>query len=86
MAAKICPRFDAATVCTSPMCPSLRIVSTIPSAVSGLTKHQAASSPVDLGLIITSGWEAINSSRGADGAPQPETHPETLGMSGMVRV
>ena len=37
----ICPRFDAAAVCTS-----LRMVSTMPSAVSGLTKHEAPSAAV----------------------------------------
>ena len=39
----ICPRFDAAAVCTSARWPSRRIVSVIPSAVSGLTKHDAPS-------------------------------------------
>src|SRR5262249_4481963 len=35
--------FDAAAVCTSPVCPSIRMVSTMPSAVRGFTKHEAAS-------------------------------------------
>ena len=39
----IWPRFDAAAVCTSAVWPSIRIVSTMPSAVSGLTKHDAPS-------------------------------------------
>ena len=41
MRCSICPRFDAAAVCTSAVCPSIRIVSTMPSAVSGLTKQEA---------------------------------------------
>lgn len=39
----ICPRLDAAAVCTSPVCPSRRMVSTIPSAVSGFTNDDAPS-------------------------------------------
>ena len=39
----MCPRFDAAAVCTSPVWPSIRMVSTMPSAVRGFTKHEAAS-------------------------------------------
>src|SRR3978361_2005211 len=39
----IWPRFDAAAVCTRAECPSRRIVSTIPRAVSGLTKDDAPS-------------------------------------------
>ena len=39
----ICPRLDAAAVCTSALWPSRRMVSTMPSAVSGLTKHDAPS-------------------------------------------
>ena len=39
----IWPRLDAAAVWTSAVCPSRLIVSTIPSAVSGLTKHEAPS-------------------------------------------
>ena len=39
----IWPRLDAAAVCTSAVWPSRRIVSTMPSAVSGLTKHDAPS-------------------------------------------
>ena len=42
----ICPRFDAAAVCTSAVWFSRRIVSTMPSAVSGLTKHDAPSAAV----------------------------------------
>src|SRR3954454_2983513 len=42
----ICPRFDAAAVCTSALCPSRRMVSVIPSAVSGLTKQDAPSAGV----------------------------------------
>src|SRR5262245_5417020 len=37
----ICPRLDAAAVCTSAVCPSRRIVPTMPSTVSGFTKHEA---------------------------------------------
>ena len=37
------PRFDAAAVWTSAVCPSRRIVSVMPSAVSGLTKDDAPS-------------------------------------------
>ena len=39
----IWPRFDAAAVWTSALWPSRRIVSVMPSAVSGLTKHDAPS-------------------------------------------
>ena len=39
----IWPRLDAAAVCTSPVCPSRRMVSTIPSAVSGFTNAEAPS-------------------------------------------
>ncbi len=39
----IWPRLDAAAVCTSPACPSPRIVSIIPSAVSGFTNDDAPS-------------------------------------------
>ena len=42
----IWPRLDAAAVWTSAVCPSRLIVSTIPSAVSGLTKHEAPSAAV----------------------------------------
>ncbi len=42
----ICPRFDAAAVCTSALCPSRRMVSVMPSAVSGLTKQDAPSAGV----------------------------------------
>src|SRR5262249_10317998 len=37
----ICPRLDAAAVCTSAVCPSRRIVPTMPSTVSGFTKQEA---------------------------------------------
>lgn len=39
----ICPRFEAAAVCTSAVWPSWRIVSTIARAVSGLTNIDAPS-------------------------------------------
>src|ERR1700722_6039767 len=42
----IWPRLDAAAVCTSALWPSRRMVSTMPSAVSGLTKHEAPSAGV----------------------------------------
>ena len=42
----ICPRLEAAAVCTSALWPSRRIVSTMPSAVSGLTKDEAPSAGV----------------------------------------
>src|SRR5690242_16797747 len=42
----ICPRFDAAAVCTSALWPSARMVATMPSAVSGLTKQEAPSAGV----------------------------------------
>ncbi len=42
----ICPRLDAAAVCTNALCPSRRIVPTMPKAVSGLTKHEAPSAAV----------------------------------------
>src|SRR5438093_2612352 len=42
----ICPRLEAAAVCTSALCPCERIVSTMPSAVSGLTKQEAPSAGV----------------------------------------
>src|SRR5713226_830576 len=42
----ICPRLEAAAVCTSALCPSERMVSTIPSAVSGFTKQEAPSAGV----------------------------------------
>mmetsp|Transcript_111989 Transcript_111989/g.311820 ORF Transcript_111989/g.311820 Transcript_111989/m.311820 type:complete len:273 (-) Transcript_111989:19-837(-) len=38
----ICPRFDAAAVSTNALWPSRRMVSTIPSAASGLMNHAAA--------------------------------------------
>ena len=46
MRLSIWPRLDAAAVCTSALWPSRRIVSTMPSAVSGLTKHDAPSAGV----------------------------------------
>ena len=42
----ICPRLDAAAVCTRAVWPSRRIVSTMPSAVSGFTKQAAPSAAV----------------------------------------
>src|SRR6202035_2303269 len=42
----IWPRLDAAAVCTRALWPSRRMVSTMPSAVSGLTKHEAPSADV----------------------------------------
>src|SRR5262245_25104810 len=42
----ICPRLDAAAVCTSALWPSRRMVSTMPSAVRGLTKQSAPSAGV----------------------------------------
>ncbi len=39
----ICPRFDAAAVCTIALCPSMRMVSTMPRTVRGLTKQDAPS-------------------------------------------
>src|SRR3954447_11163837 len=42
----ICPRFEAAAVCTKALWPSRRMVSTMPSEVSGLTKHEAPSAGV----------------------------------------
>src|SRR5882757_9324491 len=42
----IWPRFDAAAVCTSALWPSRRMVSVMPSAVSGLTKQEAPSAAV----------------------------------------
>ena len=42
----ICPRLEAAAVCTSALCPSARMVATMPSAVSGLTKQEAPSAGV----------------------------------------
>src|SRR5882757_4787466 len=42
----ICPRLDAAAVCTRALWPSRRMVSTMPSAVSGLTKQEAPSAGV----------------------------------------
>ena len=43
MRTNICPRFDAAAVCTRAVWPSMRITSTMLNAVSGLTKHDAPS-------------------------------------------
>ena len=42
----ICPRLDAAAVCTRAVWPSRRIVSVMPSDVSGLTKQEAPSAGV----------------------------------------
>src|SRR5437899_5392400 len=42
----ICPRLDAAAVCTSALWPSRRMVSVMPSAVNGLTKQEAPSAGV----------------------------------------
>ena len=42
----IWPRLEAAAVCTSALWPSRRMVSTMPSAVSGLTNHDAPSAGV----------------------------------------
>ena len=42
----ICPRLEAAAVCTSALWPSRRMVSVMPSAVSGLTKQEAPSAAV----------------------------------------
>ena len=39
----ICPRLEAAAVCTSALWPSMRMVSTMPRAVSGFTNHDAHS-------------------------------------------
>ena len=46
MRLSIWPRLEAAAVCTSALWPSRRIVSTMPSAVSGLTKQEAPSAGV----------------------------------------
>ena len=46
MRLSIWPRLEAAAVCTSALWPSRRMVSTMPSAVSGLTKHEAPSAGV----------------------------------------
>ena len=43
---RICPRFDAAALWTIAVWPSLRAVSTIPNAVRGLTKLEAACAAV----------------------------------------
>ena len=42
----ICPRLEAAAVCTSALWPSARMVATMPSAVSGLTNQEAPSAGV----------------------------------------
>src|SRR6266404_2889113 len=42
----ICPRLDAAAVCTKALWPSRRMVSVMPSAVNGLTKQEAPSAGV----------------------------------------
>src|SRR5580765_5815162 len=42
----ICPRLEAAAVCTSALCPSARMVATMPRAVRGLTKQEAPSAGV----------------------------------------
>src|SRR5450830_1482892 len=46
MRLSIWPRLEAAAVCTRAVWPSRRIVSTMPKAVSGLTKHEAPSAAV----------------------------------------
>ena len=46
MRLSIWPRLEAAAVCTSALWPSRRMVSTMPSEVSGLTKHDAPSAAV----------------------------------------
>src|SRR5438093_8579540 len=46
---RICARLEAAAVCTSALSPCARIVSTIPSAVSGLTKQEAPAAGVGTG-------------------------------------
>ena len=46
MRLSIWPRLEAAAVCTSALCPSRRMVSTMPSAVRGLTKDDAPSAGV----------------------------------------
>ena len=52
----IWPRFDAAAVCTSALWPSRFIVSVIPSAVSGLTNHEAPSAAV---VPAGRGWQSV---------------------------
>src|SRR6202008_1932207 len=42
----ICPRLEAAAVCTSALWPSRRMVSVMPSDVSGLTNQDAPSAAV----------------------------------------
>src|SRR3984957_2630103 len=42
----ICPKLEAAAVCTNAVWPSLRMVSTMPRAVSGLTNDEAPSAAV----------------------------------------
>ena len=52
----IWPRFDAAAVCTSALWPSRFIVSVMPSAVSGLTNHEAPSAAV---VPAGRGWQSV---------------------------
>ena len=52
----IWPRFDAAAVCTSALWPSRFIVAVMPSAVSGLTNHEAPSAAV---VPAGRGWQSV---------------------------
>src|SRR5260370_33047521 len=56
----IWPRLEAAAVCTSAVWPSRFMVSVMPSAVSGLTNHEAPSAAV---VPAGSGWQSVAFSR-----------------------
>ena len=56
----IWPRFEAAAVCTSALWPSRFMVSVMPSAVSGLTNHEAPSAAL---VPAGRGWQSVAFSR-----------------------
>src|SRR5258708_32690998 len=56
----IWPRLEAAAVCTSAVWPSRFMVSVMPSAVSGLTNHEAPSAAL---VPAGSGWQSVAFSR-----------------------
>ena len=53
----ICPRLDAAAVCTSAECPSRRIVDSMPRAVSGLTYADAPCTAVTPSGLDKATWK-----------------------------
>jgi hypothetical protein len=75
----IWPRFDAAAVCTSPECPSRRMVSVIPRAVTGLTEDGAPSramAPLGRTTLPRLSWDYVRRRR--TDSPKPRSHVEQI--------